>query len=127
MILKNNAACLIAINTSPILSQKQIDALRQNNRPIPSSFVNIPPLEAVEVSDEHCQSDFVQNLIEIGELTVVSRDSGAKPKKEETKASKKDTQSDLDAARDEAELNGVEWKKTWSVQKIYQEIDKNLA
>ena len=127
MILKNNAACLIAINTSPVLSQKQIDALRQNNRPIPSSFVNIPPLEAVEVSDEHCQSDFVQNLIEIGELTVVSRDSGAKPKKEEAKAPKKDTQSDLDAARDEAELNGVEWKKTWSVQRIHQEIDKNLA
>ena len=127
MILKNNAACLIAINTSPVLSQKQIDALRQNNRPIPSSFVNIPPLEAVEVSDEHCQSDFVQNLIEIGELTVVSRDSGTKSKKEEVKVSKKDTQSDLDAARDEAELNGVEWKKTWSVQRIHQEIYKNLA
>lgn len=127
MILKNNAACLIAINTSPVLTQKQIDELREKNRPIPSSFVNIPPLEAMEIPDEHCKSEFVQNLIKIGELVVISNKS--KPKKEEegAKPAKEDEQSDLDAAREEADLNGVAWKPSWSVKKINKEIDKALG
>lgn len=111
MILQNNSACLIAINTSPILSAKQISDLREKNRPIPSSFENIPPQESRDVDDKYCDCDFVKNLIEIGDLIVL--DSPAAQTKntkqpESNKKEPKESKEDFMQAMDDAEIDGID-------------------
>lgn len=101
MLLRNNACRLITVNGS-----MGADGYTE--------FYDIKPGEnpAVEVPDALCKSDFVKNLINIGELIVLQ--SEAAP-------------VDTDALRDEAMLLGIKVDKKWDAARIQAEIDKANA
>lgn len=98
MLLRNNACRLITVNGS-----MGADGYTE--------FYDIKPGEnpAVEVPDALCGSDFVKNLINIGELIVLQ--SEASP-------------VDTDALRDEAMLLGIKVDNKWDAARIQAEIDK---
>lgn len=98
MLLKNNAKRLITIN-APMTEAGY------------SEFYDVLPGEnpPTEVPDALCKSDFVKNLINIGELIVLQ--SEAAP-------------VDTDALRDEAMLLGIKVDKSWDATRIQAEIDK---
>lgn len=104
MWLRNNAKRLITIN-GPMGSTGY------------DEFYDIKPGEnpAVNVPDNLCDSDFVQNLIAIGELIEVAAPAGAEDGDE------------LSALRDEALLLGIKVVKTWKADRIRAEIDKANA
>lgn len=98
MLLKNNAKRLITVN----------GPLTDGGYP---EHYDIKPGEnpAVEVPDALCTSDFVKNLMRIGELTQVSAPTHS---------------DDLEALRDEAMLLGIRIDKKWDAAKLQSEIDK---
>lgn len=101
MLLKNNAKRLITVN----------GPLTDGGYP---EHYDIKPGEnpAVEVPDALCTSDFVKNLMRIGELTQVS--APITPT----------ASDDLEALRDEAMLLGIRVDKKWDAAKLQSEIDK---
>lgn len=101
MWLKNNAKRLITIN-GPMGSAGY------------DEFYNVLPGEnpPTEVPDKLTDSDFVQNLIAIGELIEVAAPVGAEDGDE------------LSALRDEALLLGIKVVKTWKADRIRAEIQK---
>ena len=102
MWLRNNAKRLITVN-GPMTGEgytEHYDVLPGENPP-------------TEVPDALCKSDFVKNLIKIGELTqVVAPESDG---------------NYLGALRDEAMLLGIKVDKKWDAARIQSEIDKANA
>lgn len=77
-------------------------------------FYDVLPGEnpAVDVPDALCKSDFVKNLIKIGELVqTVAPESDA-------------ADDDLESLRNEALLLGIDVDKKWKAPRIRAEIDK---
>jgi hypothetical protein len=67
---------------------------------------------AVNVPDSLCDSDFVQNLLAIGDLAEEAAPAGAEDGDE------------LSTLRDEALLLGIKVVKTWKADRIRAEIQK---
>lgn len=67
---------------------------------------------AVSVPDALCESDFVQHLLSVRDLTEESAPAGAEDGDE------------LSALRDEALLLGIKVVKTWKADRIRAEIQK---
>jgi len=80
-----------------------------------SEFYDILPGEnpAAEVPDTLCSSDFVKNLIKIGDLIQVTAPVSDEP--------------DIGALSDEAMLLGIKVDKKWDAARIQAEIDKAHA
>lgn len=141
MILKNNSKALISIPTTPFRSKKEAIETVKSGESLSYSKVDILPTEQQEVPDEFCNTDFVLNLLDIGELTrvmgsetveaeededepeslprktrSVKAPKPAKPTKS-TKA-KADTKAELNAARDRADIAGINFKDNWTVAQI---------
>jgi len=101
MWLRNNAKRLITVN-APMTEGGYTE------------YYDIKPGDnpAVNVPDHLCDSDFVQHLISIGDLTEVAAPVGS------------DDDDDIQALRDEALLLGIKVAKTWKADRIRAEIDK---
>jgi hypothetical protein len=103
MLLRNNSARLITINAP--MGETGYD-----------TFYDVKPGDnpAVEVPDELCESDFVQNLLKTRDLTVeyVQPATG---------------DDDLESLRNEALLLGIDVDKKWKAPRIRAEIDKANA
>ena len=69
MLLRNHSAHLITVNGV------NADGVVESFKVLPGDN------PAAEVPDEYCKSDFVKNLIKIGELSVVQPEPEAEPVK----------------------------------------------
>jgi hypothetical protein len=78
MLLKNTSKRLITINTTPYISKAEALKLVKAGDTLYYSRENIAPDEQKEVPNEYCNTDFVQNLINIGNLLVLSDKDAAK-------------------------------------------------
>jgi hypothetical protein len=142
MILKNNSKALITIPTTPFRTKREAIETVKNGESLTYSQIDILPTKQQEVPDEFCNTDFVLNLLDIGELTrvmggetveveedeedepeslprktrTVKASKPAKPTKS-TKA-KADTKAELNAARDRADIAGISFKNDWTVAQI---------
>lgn len=102
MLLRNQDKRLITVNAVVDNEVKSWDILPGEN-------------PAVEVPDKHCESDFVQNLINTGALRVMP--SAAKPTGDD----------DEDELRKQCEELGIEVDGRWSAKRMRAEIEKALG
>ena len=147
MILKNNSKALITIPTTPFRTKAEAIEIVKNGESLTYSQIDILPTKQQHVPDQFCKSDFVKNLIKIGELQIVidaeededeyedeeieAEAEEVAPRKVEKKAKpikatkpakpkkpKADTKADLNAARDRADIAGINFKNDWTVAQI---------
>ena len=103
---------MITINTTPFISKKDALSKVKDGETLEYSRVNIPPTESRDIPDEFCDCDFVNNLIETGELFVRSSSSATK---EATKEAPKPTEAmtakqkkEFDELVGDAEIEGID-------------------
>lgn len=113
MLLKNNAKRLIIINYKHDVKRNK-DGEPVNTILAGQSWKLIPAGDPVDVPDEACEQDYVQELIEKNDLVIA-----ATPKK---KAEKKDDGEEKQQLRDELELLGVEVDSRWGVKKLKEKL-----
>lgn len=96
MNLKNASARLITVNGPSKDGEQQKFRILPGDNP------------AVEVPDALCKSDFVKNLIEIGDLRIMPSEDA----------------DDLEALREEARSLGIEVDDRWKSKRLTAEIEK---
>ncbi len=117
MLLKNNARRLIIING------KQDVPRDKDGNPMGHSFRGdswklIPAGPAVEVADYACEYDYVQNMINKGDLAVLAGSTGGQVV--DSTASVVD--EELEALREEAECLGIKVNKRWKAATLRDKI-----
>lgn len=79
MLLKNTSKRLITINTTPYISKAEALERVKAGDTLYYTRENIAPDEQKEIPNEHCGTDFVRNLIAIGNLAVLDSKDSSKP------------------------------------------------
>ena len=101
--IRNIAACNIII--PPLQGKSSLEGL-------------IKPQEEKFFDINHVTAKYIQRLIDAGDIVLVVGDL------ESAKIQSKD--EELDEAKERAKSVGIEVDGRWSVERIYQEIDKKM-
>ena len=99
MLLRNHSARLITVNGIENDAVKSYKVLPGDN-------------PAADVPDQHCKSDFVKNLIKIGDLSVVHPEQEDEPEDE------------TDSLREQAKALGIDVDNRWGDKRLQEEIEK---
>ncbi len=101
MLLKNTSKRLITINTTPYISKAEALERVKAGDTLYYTRVNIAPDEQKEIPNEHCSTDFVRNLIAIGNIAVLDSKDNSNPEPPVTPShlvpAKADSSADLSA------------------------------
>ena len=100
MLLRNHSARLITVNGIENDVVKSYKVLPGDN-------------PAADVPDRHCKSDFVKNLIKIGDLSVVQPDEQEDEQEDET-----------ESLREQAKALGIDVDNRWRDKRLQEEIEK---
>lgn len=111
MLLRNHSARLITVNGIENDVVKSYKVLPGDN-------------PAADVPDKHCKSDFVKNLIKIGDLSVAQPD---KQEDEPAPAPVATEQDDTESLRTQAKALGIDVDNRWGDKRLQEEIEKAQA